>query len=130
MSGSDDIGAAGLPLQDRIQQVMQTYREEDRWESIYLFSAEGFLMARDGVSASYNEDALLEFSLTLVSAVELLGDNMPVKEIIIRGKERKRLVFRYFEAWGSNLVLAAVITGRKGYIRAMDRLIKHIANQQ
>ena len=114
--------------QETIERAMQSFGEKDRWESIYLFSSEGLLMAHEGKSDIYNEENLLEFAFSLIETVQLLGGNIPVKEIAIRGKERKNLIFQYIEVWGENVILAAVISGKRGYRRAMKKVLKQIQN--
>jgi len=105
---------------------MRTSFEEERWESIFLFSAEGLLMASQGTSPDYHEEKLLEFSFSIMEGLKRLDSGIPMMEIRLRGRQRKILVFRYFEAWGEELVLTAVVSGRKGYKRAMNRLIRLI----
>ena len=114
------------PVQSEIESAMRIFYDEQRWESIFLFSSEGFMMAGCGASDSYKRDHLLEFQFSLIQLLELLGDELPVKEVIIRGKDRKILAFRHFQAWDEDFMLAAIIGGRKGYRRAMGQLIKRI----
>ena len=114
--------------QETIERAMRSFGEKDRWESMYLFSTEGLLMAREGKSDVYNEENLLEFAFSLIETVRLLGGNIPVKEITIRGRERKMLIFQYIEAWGEYVILAAVISGKRGYRRAMNKVVKQIQN--
>lgn len=114
------------PIQSKIEAVMKRFHEEERWESIFLFSPEGLLMASQRTATVYDEENLLEFAFSLIDAVRLLGDDLPVKEIVARGRNGKILVFRYFHAWEDELILAAVVSGKKGYKRALTRLVKLI----
>lgn len=118
------------PIQETIESAMQTFQAEERWESIFLFSSEGLLMASLGTSPQYNEEKLLEFSFSLMEAVRSLDKTLPMMEMRLRGKGQKTLVFRFFEGWEEELVLAAVVSGRKGYKRAMNKLIRLIQNLQ
>jgi hypothetical protein len=119
-------GNGKTTAQETIERAMHFFGEKDRWESMYLFSSEGLLMAREGKSDTYNEENLLEFAFSLIETVQLLGGNVPVKEIAVRGKERKMLIFQYIEAWGESIILAAVISGKRGYRRAMNQVVKQI----
>jgi hypothetical protein len=83
-------------------------------------------MASHGTSSLYNEDRLLEFAFSFIKSVQLLGDEHPTKEIVLSGSSKQNLVFRYFEAWGEPVILAAVLTGKKGYKRALGKLIRLI----
>ena len=116
------------PVQSIIETAMKDFCNEQRWESIFLYSSEGLLMANAGTSMAYKEENLLEFAFSLMDTVCLLSRDLPIKEIVIRGKEKRLLVFRYFESWGSIHYLTAVIAGRKGYKRAMNKLVKIIRN--
>jgi len=128
MEKSDIPSTVEVPVQVRIESIMKDYVEEERWKSIFLFSSEGLLMASYGISQIYNEEKLLEFSFSLIDTVKLLGNEPSVKEIIIRGKEKKILIFRYFHALEDDLVIAAVISGKKGYRRALSKVIKLICS--
>jgi hypothetical protein len=105
---------------------MKSFRKEERWESIFLFSSEGFLMASFGSSSDYDEDHLLELTFSLKDFLELLNDDLGNKEIAVQRIYKKKFIFRYFNAWGEQVVLAAVVSGRKGYRRALGKLIKLI----
>lgn len=115
---------SNMPLQQQLETYMKSFQEEERWEAMTLFSSEGLPMASVGYSLIYNQENLLEFAFSLIESVRLLGDDLPAREITIRGRERKTLVFKYFEAWDDELILAAVVSGRRGYKRAMAKLIK------
>ena len=120
---------AKIPIQQQLEATMKTFQEEERWEAMTLFSSEGLPMASAGYSLVYNQENLLEFAFSLIESVHLLGQDMPAREITIRGRERKTMVFKYFEAWDDELIMAAVISGRKGYKRAMGKLIKWLKSQ-
>jgi len=115
---------SNMPLQQQLETYMKSFQEEERWEAMTLFSSEGLPMASVGYSLIYNQENLLEFAFSLIESVRLLGDDLPAREITIRGRERKTLVFKYFKAWDDELILAAVVSGRKGYKRAMGKLIR------
>jgi len=110
-------------MQDQIESAMKKFCKEGRWESSYLFSSEGFVMAGCGMSSAYSQENVLEFAFSLIDIVKLLENDLPVKEIMVRGKDKRILVFRFFNALDDVLVLAAVTSGKKGYRRAMGRLI-------
>lgn len=115
-----------IPVQTRIEEAMKDSFREERWESIFLFSGDGLLMAGQGSSPDYYEEKLLEFSFSLMEGLKRLDRHIPMMEIRLKGKRGRTLVFRYFEAWGEELVLAAVVSGRKGYKRALSGLIRLI----
>jgi len=111
--------------QEAIEASMDHFREESRWEAIYLYSSEGLPLAASGHSAIYSEDTLLEFVFSMMGTVELL-EGEPIQEMTIRGSEGRRMVFRYLTAWDEPAVLVAVAYARKGFRRAMTQLIRLI----
>jgi hypothetical protein len=113
--------------QNEIESAMQSFELLQCWECIQLYSSEGLLMASCGQSPFYTQDHLLEFSFSLIETVRLLED-APIKEIVVRSAHHRRLVFRYFNTDQDILILAAVLHTRKGYKRAMTKLIKAILN--
>lgn len=118
-----------VPIQADIERAMHEFGlTEKRWEYIVLFSGDGLVMASSGESPLYPSDMLLEFSFSLLETVKLLNTATPFPEIIIAAAGHKTLVFRYFEAWDEPMILAAVVSGRKGFKRALTRLIKRIAS--
>ncbi|MBN1780449.1 hypothetical protein JW948_04935 [bacterium] len=110
-------------VQAEIETAMQIFKSEDRWECIQLYSADGLLLAGHGLSPVYSHDTLLEFNFSLIETLRLLGTDQPVKEIMIQGIDKRRLVFRFFQAWDETVVLAAILHTQKGYRRAMAKLI-------
>ena len=105
---------------------MQASHQEERWESIFLFSSEGLLLASWGSSEDLTQDRLLEFAFSLIETTHLVEENLPVKDITIQSRGRRHMVFRFFTACDESFILAAVIQGRKGYKRAIGKLIRHI----
>ena len=115
-----------MPIQKEIEAAMELYNDKERWESIYLFSSEGFLLAHQGTGWDSGEENILEFTFSIITSVKLVENSLSVEEIAIRGRDRKMLVFYYFDAWNDNMVLAAVVSGKRCYRRALSRLVKHI----
>lgn len=121
------VPSGKLPVQTAIEDAMHEFGiSQERFESIYLFSSDGLLLASRGESSAYSREALLEFSFSLLTTVSLLDSEEPLHEILIRGADQRHLVFRYFHAWDEDMILAAVVPGKKGYRRALNRLLTKI----
>ena len=120
--------ADAMTVQAKIEAVMQEFYDEERWESIFMFSSEGLLMASYGNSPEHKLENILEFNVSLINTIQHLDHHMPVNEMTVREKRGKMIVFSYFEAWREKLSLAAVISGKKGFRRALGRLVKFIQN--
>jgi hypothetical protein len=118
----------GIPVQAKIEAAMDTYQEGDRWESIVLFSSEGLPMAGQGTLNAYGEGDLLQFAFSLIEAVRLLCGDASEREVLIRGNKGKILSFHYFKAWNEPVILAAVASPKRGYRRAVLKLIRYIQN--
>ena len=118
--------AEDIPVQAKIEAAMDTFHEGDRWEAILLFSSEGLPLASHGAIGAYGEEDLMQFAFSLIGAVRLLGESVPTKEIVLTGREGHLLSFHYFSAWGEEVVLAVVATKKRGYRRAVARLIQFI----
>ncbi|MCK5145119.1 hypothetical protein KAR48_00090 [bacterium] len=114
-----------LPPQEQIESSMAAFCDEARWEAIHLFSSEGLPLASHGESTIYDESSLLEYLFSMMGTHALL-EGEPIQEIMIRGSQGRRIVFRYVTAWEDPAVLIAVVYARKGFRRAMGKLIKLI----
>ena len=116
-------------IQSRIESIMREFANEGRWQAIYLFSSEGLPMAGINLGDEIPEDRLLEFAFSLIQTRDLLKETDPAGEILIKGR-KNRMVFTFFTGLESELILAAAVRGRKGYRRAMARLIKTIQESE
>lgn len=112
-------------VQEKIEQAMSRLGQNNRWESMILFTHDGLPMAQIGHSTQYPEDKLLECAMMLLGTLEAVA-SQPVRECVIRGEGPHRLVFRLFEAGGETLILAIVGSSTKGYFRAMNQVVHAI----
>jgi hypothetical protein len=129
-AGPSVAPAEDIPIQAKIEAVMDACQEGDRWESIVLFSSEGLPMASQGKASATPEGDLLQLAFSLLNTVRLLGEDGSVKEVIIRGDEHRLLSFHFFKAWGEPVILAAVTMRKRGYRRALVKLIHYIQQIQ
>jgi len=121
-----NLNAESNPLQKELEQLMSEFAAEDRWEAIMLFSSDGLLMAGCGESPILDSERLLEFAFSQIETVQMIGENLPVKEVVIRAQSGRQLAFRYFDALGEQLVLAAVAFRKRGFRNAMNIIIRHL----
>ena len=49
-------------VQEQIEEAMRKFHEEERWDSIYLFSSDGLLMASQVAAPGDQEEKLLAIS--------------------------------------------------------------------
>jgi hypothetical protein len=128
--GGSTATADEIPVQAKIEAAMDTYQEQDRWERIVLFSPEGLPMACQGATEARSDGDLLQLAFSLAETVRLFGEASPVREVLVRGDENRMLSFHFFKAWGETVILAAVTTRKRGYRRAVARLIEAIQKIQ
>ena len=113
-------------IESKLKWAMARYGERRRWKALFLISSEGFTLARYGKTGTYSEDVLLEYAFSLKETAILMEGERNTKEITLQSNHGSRIVFRYFSAWNEPMILIAVIGGKWGYKRAMDRLIEYI----
>ncbi|HDQ44655.1 MAG TPA: hypothetical protein ENN17_04035 [bacterium] len=118
--------ANAYSVQSELESLMAESGNEGRWERMALFSGEGLLMAAAGDSPAVSQERLLEFAFAQIETVRMLEPVTDGTEITLRVPDDRLLVFRFFKAWDETLVLAAVANRRKGYRRAMGRIVARI----
>ncbi len=112
-------------LQNQIIELIND-NNQGRWAWLKIFSEEGLLIAQWGKPANYSEETILETALVLRETALKIQEENSVDEIIISGQRQSRLIFRYMEIWDEPVIIAAGIFGKKGYKRALNRVINQI----
>jgi predicted regulator of Ras-like GTPase activity (Roadblock/LC7/MglB family) len=121
-----------LAPQVLIEQQMQSILKYGNYEAAYLFSREGLPIARVGNSSDVDPDRLAEMSIMFQDVQRLtntLGGIDNLKEVFVEGNNFRKVVFRFFPAFGEEVVLAVVIPPRKTYRKHtndLQRLIHQI----
>jgi hypothetical protein len=75
------------------------------------------------------KDRLVELSLLfreLKKMADLMGQISNIKELIVEGNNRRKVVFRFFQAFNQEVVLAIVVPPKKSYRGLTNSLIKTI----
>ena len=115
--------------QELIEKRMKTILQFGNYEAAYLFSREGLPIAQSGSSSDVDPDRLAELSIMFQDVQRLtntLGGIDNLKEVFVEGNNRRKVVFRFFPAFGEDVVLAVVIPPRKTYRRHTNELQKLI----
>jgi predicted regulator of Ras-like GTPase activity (Roadblock/LC7/MglB family) len=121
-----------LAPQELIEKKMAAILQFGNYEAAYLFSREGLPIAQTGNSSAVDPERLAELSIMFQDVQRLpntLGAIDTLKEVFVEGKNQRKVVFRFFPAFGEEVVLAVVIPPRKTYRKHtndLQRLINTI----
>ena len=118
-----------LKPQSIIQESMQQICFRGNYEMVHLFSSEGLPIAEYYHDQVIDQDRLAELSL-LLRNVKQMADVMAgissLKEMIVEGFNKRKIIFRFFTAFDQEVVLAAVVPPDRAYRGLTNRLIKMI----
>ena len=116
-----------LSPQEQIQQFMSEIIKDGSYETAYLFSEEGLTLAHRTKEKLIDEDRFVEMSMILQNIqrmADVMGGIDNIRELIIDGNNRRKIVFRFFRAFDQNLVLALIIPPRKPYRGMTNKLVR------
>lgn len=111
--------------QEMIESRMQAILQLGNYEAAFLFSREGLPIARAGRSSEVDPDRLAELSIMFQEVQRLtgaLGGIDQLKEVFVEGLNQRKVVFRFFTAFGEAVVLAVVVPPRKTYRKHTNEL--------
>ncbi len=117
------------PPQFLIQDAMREILESGNYDMVHLFSSEGLPIAECYRNGVLPKDRLVELSLLfreLKKMADLMGQISNIKELIVEGNNRRKVVFRFFQAFNQEVVLAIVVPPKKSYRGLTNSLIKTI----
>ena len=115
------------------QELIEDYMKEiiglGNYEMAYLYSQEGLPMAEIKGENIVPEDRLIEMSMLfqeIIKMADVMGGISELKEIMLEGNNRRKIIFRFFQGFNQSLVLALVIPPRKTYRSLTNKLIRII----
>lgn len=115
--------------QVQIEARMKDFVKFGNYEAVYLFSEEGLYLAKAHSDDPLDEERLAEISLVLNDVKRLantLGKIQRLKEVFMEGDNFRKIIFRFFKAFGQNVVLVAVVAPHKTYRRYTNDLQRMI----
>ena len=98
--------------QIQIEEFMQDIVTRGNYEMACLFSHEGLPMAEAKGASIVSEDRLVELSVIfkqIVQMADVMGGISELREIVIEGNNRRKIIFRFFEGFEQLLVLSVVV---------------------
>jgi len=118
-----------LAPQEKIENFMKEVIKLGNYEMAYLLSQEGLLLAQNRVDEIIPEDRLIEMSV-LFQEIQQMADVMAgiseIKELAIEGINKRKIIFRFFNAFDQSVTLALIIPPQKAYRGLTNRLVRLI----
>jgi len=115
--------------QEQIENMMQSIVGQGNYETAYLLSNEGLPLAYVNKNKVLKEDRIIEISLLfqeLRNMADVMGNISDIKELIIDGNSRRKIIFRFFDITGQAFVLALVIPPKTTYRGLTNKLVRLI----
>ena len=116
-----------LPPQSVIEERMQEIIYLGNYEAAFLFNYEGLPLAQASNRSNVDQAGMVEISLMLKQVQQVansVADINGLKEIIIEGLNKRKVVFRFFQLFEQTTILAVVVTPRRSYRDLTNRLVK------
>ncbi len=118
-----------LAPQENIENFMKEVIELGNYEMAYLLSQEGLLLAQSKTAEIIPEDRLVEMSV-LFQEIQQMADVMAgisdIKELAIEGLNKRKIIFRFFDAFDQSVTLALIIPPKKTYRGLTNKLVRLI----
>jgi hypothetical protein len=133
---SDTATAIKTP-QATIEKAMQDILAKGFYDAVHLFSDEGLPLATAANPAanghkSKDQDSIAEMAILFHNVRRMaaaMADVTSLREVLIEGVNRRKIVFRFFQAFGQEVVLAVVVPANKSYRKVTNELEKLILEQ-
>lgn len=137
------LGVAAVASEVRTPQVVIEKRMQEillmgNYEAAHLFSNEGLPLAMafkpraNGETITTERDQIAEMAILLHDVRRMaaaMGDISTLREVNIEGVNRRKIVFRFFHAFGQEVILAVVVPPNKAYRKVTNELEKLILDQ-
>ncbi len=115
--------------QESIENFMKNVIDLGNYEMAYLLSQEGLLLAQSKSAEIIPEDRLIEMAV-LFQEIQQMADVMAgiteIKELAIEGSNKRKIIFRIFNAFDQTVTLALIIPPEKSYRGLTNRLVRLI----
>jgi predicted regulator of Ras-like GTPase activity (Roadblock/LC7/MglB family) len=133
VNGADADTAVKSP-QVTIENKMNEILTLGTYDAAYLFSDEGLPIAQasntDG--QQIDRDRIAELSILFHDVRRLaavMGGISRLREVMIEGENHRKIVFRFFNAFGQQVILAVVVPPKKAYKQRTNELEKLIVGE-
>lgn len=104
------------------------------YEAAYLFSNEGLPIAQASSTngQQVDRDRIAELSILFHDVRRLagvMGGISRLREVTIEGENHRKIVFRFFNAFGQQVILAVVVPPQKAYKQRTNELEKLVIGE-
>ncbi len=125
--------AAKTP-QVSIEKKMADILAAGTYEAAYLFSDEGLPIAQASNTngQQVDRDRIAEMAILFHDVrrmASLMGGISRLREVIIEGENHRKIGFRFFQAFGQQVILAVVVPPQKAYKQRTNELEKLIVGE-
>lgn len=106
---------------------MKEVMESGNYEMAFLLSQEGLTLAQADGETIVPEDRLVELSIQfqeIQKMADVMGGISEIRELVIEGYNKRKIVFRFFNAFDQSVVLALIIPPRKTYRGLTNKLVR------
>jgi hypothetical protein len=117
------------PPQSAIEEKMREISERGNYEMVHLLSSEGLPLAEYYLQPIIEKDRLVELSVLfreVKKVADMMGNISSIKEMIVEGTGSRKIVFRFFQAFGEEVALVVVVPPKKSYRALTNQLIHTI----
>jgi len=115
--------------QEKIEKFMSEVIKLGNYETAYLLSEEGLALAHELADEIVPEERLVEL-MVIFQQVQKMADVMggisEIKELVIEGHNKRKIIFRFFDAFDQKVILALIIPPQKTYRGFTNRLVQLI----
>jgi predicted regulator of Ras-like GTPase activity (Roadblock/LC7/MglB family) len=132
-NGAHD-GATVKSPQVTIEHKMAEILGLGTYEAAYLFSDEGLPIAQasNANGQQVDRDRIAELSILFHDVrrmASVMGGISRLREVIIEGENHRKIVFRFFNAFAQQVILAVVVPPQKAYKQRTNELEKLILGE-
>lgn len=133
-AGSEHESAPVKMPQVAIEKKMAEIVATGTYEAAHLFSDEGLPIAQASISTGQpvDRDRIAEMAILFQDVrrmASLMGGISRLREVLIEGENHRKIVFRFFQAFGQQVILAVVVPPQKSYRQKTNELEKLIIGE-
>jgi predicted regulator of Ras-like GTPase activity (Roadblock/LC7/MglB family) len=133
-SGSAQEAVPAKMPQVTIEKKMAEIVALGNYEAAHLFSDEGLPIAQafSDNAQHIERDRITEMAILFQDVrrmASLMGGISRLREVIIEGENHRKIVFRFFQAFGQQVILAVVVPPHKAYKQRTNELEKLIISE-
>jgi predicted regulator of Ras-like GTPase activity (Roadblock/LC7/MglB family) len=125
-----EVNAPQWTIENRMAEILGA----GTYEAAYLFSDEGLPIAQasNANGQQVDRDRIAELSILFHDVrrmASVMGGISRLREVIIEGENHRKIVFRFFNAFGQQVILAVVVPPQKAYKQRTNELEKLIIHE-